>query len=231
MASRRTRIKGIANIPQRRKTSNSTVDTEEKAQLSPELGQTENEKPNLTVTHEIPHEDDEIGETLKIQPEGKVDDVDRIEENTNDGKSEGGCDPTSAPDKVEKETSSGTTKATSENVNNTTLNDKPAMPVRRKFIKPAVSLNAITRKTKEPEETRSVAVNGQKQQKNNKIIILDEVITYQNQHVTVPNHSLVEQKKGEVTPEPSNNLLKPPEIVVGELPKLQSVQKINSKAI
>jgi hypothetical protein len=216
MASRRTRIKGIANIPQRRKTSNPTVDTEEKAQLSPELGQTENEKPNLTVTHEIPHEDDEIGETLKIQPEGKVDDVDRIEENINDGKSEGGCDPTSAPDKVEKQTSSGTTKATSENVNNTTLNDKPAMPVRRKFIKPAVSLNAITRKTKEPEETRSVAVNGQKQQKNNKIIILDEVITYQNQHVTVPNHSLVEQKKGEVTPEPSNNLLKPPEIVVEE---------------
>jgi hypothetical protein len=43
MASRRTRIKGIANIPQRRKTSNSTVDTEEKAQLSPELGQKEGE--------------------------------------------------------------------------------------------------------------------------------------------------------------------------------------------
>ncbi|KAH0815757.1 hypothetical protein GEV33_007033 [Tenebrio molitor] len=203
-----------SRIQQNLKTSNSTVDTEEKAQLSPELGQKENEKPNLTVTHEIPHEDDEIGETLKIPPEGKVDDVDRIEENINDGKSEGGCDPTSAPDKVEKQTSSGTTKDTSENVNNTTLNDKPVMPVRRKFIKPAVSLNAITRKAKEPEETKPVAVNGQKQQKNNKIIILDEVITYQNQHVTVPNHSLVEQKKGEVTPEPSNNLLKPPEIVV-----------------
>ncbi|XP_974424.2 transcription factor TFIIIB component B'' homolog [Tribolium castaneum] len=55
MASRRTRIKAIATIPQRRKTLNPPLTTEETPQTAPEVSQ--NDERNLNVEH------DQIGET------------------------------------------------------------------------------------------------------------------------------------------------------------------------
>lgn len=125
MASRRTRIKGIANIPQRRKTLNTPQNPEDVPPTTPEAT---SQEPNLNVEH------DQVGE---VGPNFET--------------------------KIETPP---------------VLNDA-VIPIRRKFIKPTVSLNAINRKPKDTEEV-----------KEDKIIVLSEVIAHpgQNQPVVIQDY-------------------------------------------
>ncbi|RZC40141.1 transcription factor TFIIIB component B'' -like protein, partial [Asbolus verrucosus] len=163
MASRRTRIKGIANIPQRRKPT--TAGPEEQIKAAPEIA----EDATLNLNSEIAHGN---GESVKEPPqpppaEEPSESSANITE-INDDK----ISPPSIEEVAVKEESVEVSDNKSE--------QKPTVPARRKFIKPAVSLNAINRKLKDAEDGKAAQVN-QKPPKSNKIVVLNEIIAYPDQ--------------------------------------------------
>ncbi|KAJ3666248.1 hypothetical protein Zmor_001701 [Zophobas morio] len=251
MASRRTRIKGIANIPQRRKTINNPSNTEENTKLSPDFGHTNDEDPNLNRQHEIVG--DKQSEECPADGKELQNELDKNEEveKTNENSNEKGVEtpttpiispPTNSPPEMLKEKKlespdlnsvtrfsenyndpikivSENTPEIVENTQNTKFETKPAVPVRRKFIKPAISVNAINRKTKESEEAKSITNNNPVNVRSGKVVILNEIITCpnQNQHVVIKSdHQVV----GNGVYESQNHLLKPPEVTSVRPPNL-----------
>lgn len=172
MASRRTRIKGIANIPQRRKPGATSINTET-PQNNTEDENNLTAEPNLENTIIIkdtkqlktPEIIQKPGHSFIEQPpETKPKDTTtpQIVNNESNLKENAICDITEEIDK------------------------KPVVPLRRRFIKPTVSLNAINRKVKETaltnDEKNTQALSKSEFIANSggsatKITILDEFIT------------------------------------------------------
>ncbi|XP_022913818.2 transcription factor TFIIIB component B'' homolog isoform X1 [Onthophagus taurus] len=130
MASRRVRIKGIANIPQRKK--NNAPENENKTANPPDEKITE-----LNLTSDQGSHVEVAPTETAVQTEKPIANEKEVENNDNFNKKNGICDDKEA-------------KCDAINNNNEKV-EKVGVPARRKFIKPMVAVNSVNRKREKPE--------------------------------------------------------------------------------